>query len=95
LVHRGYLDSVSHGIQPIQYQQVVSQPADIPRVGLEVSNIFGIQPIQSQQALDITRPPVSDYLDIRATVPGCVSYRDDDTGKYLKIKNLPLLKLFL
>jgi hypothetical protein len=61
LFHLGYLDSVSLGIQPIQCQQVVSQPPDL--------------------LPDIPRPPMSDFLDIRATVPGFVSYRDEDTGK--------------
>nr|CAH0113037.1 unnamed protein product [Daphnia galeata] len=36
---------------------------------------------------DIPRPPVSDFLDIRATVPGCVSFRDPEKGSVL-IQNL-------
>jgi hypothetical protein len=47
---------------------------------------FQCQPIVSQPPdipQDIPRPAVSDILDIRATVPGFVSYRYEETGKYL------------
>ncbi len=54
-----------------------------------ISNYFfnnGIkQEIQRHQVIlqspDIPRPSVSDVLDIRATVPGYVSFRNEETGK--------------
>jgi hypothetical protein len=35
---------------------------------------------------DISRPPISDFIDIRATIPGCFSFRNKEGIKINHLK---------
>ena len=43
---------------------------------------------ESKIISDIPRPPMSDFLDIRATIPGYVSFRDPEEGMKLEMNHI-------